>query len=120
MLPNTCLKYQECEDIHVEITQIFYNANCTQKYIFVEKYFDGWDPKIHSPRNYLRSFYVDALIDKCDTKNNYPLTMFQNGISKKTRSSYKGTMNDGTPLTSSGSEMASKEGKNRRSTFEKN
>ena len=45
--------------------------------------------------------------------------MFPNVISKNTRSSYKGTMNDGTPLSSSDSEMASKVKKNRHFTFEK-
>ena len=44
--------------------------------------------------------------------------MFRNGITKNTRSSSKGTMNDGTPLSSSDSEMTSKVKKNRRATFE--
>ena len=38
---------------------------------------------------------------------------------KMTKSSYKGMMNDGTPLSSSDSEMASKVKKNRRAIFEK-
>ena len=45
--------------------------------------------------------------------------MFRNGISKNTRSSYKGTIKYGTPLSSSDSEMASKVKKNLRSLFEK-
>ena len=101
----------------MEIKQDFYNAYCTQKYVFVEKYFESWDPKIHGPRNYLQSFYVANLIEGWGTKKHYPLEMFQNDISKNTISSYKGTMDYGTPLSSSYSEMASKIKKNRRSTF---
>ena len=47
------------------------------------------------------------------------LKCFEMVSQKKTRSSYKFTMNNGTPLSSSDSEMASKVKKNRRSTFEK-
>ena len=108
MLPKTWIEYQQYADLHVDITQNFYNAYSTQKYIFVEKDFDIWYPKIHGPRDYLQSFYVAALIDECGTNNHYPLAMFQNGIPKNTRSSYKGTMKDGTPSSSSDSEMASK------------
>ena len=104
----------------MEITQNFYNAYCTQKYFFAEKYFESWDHKIHVPCNCLHSLYVAALIEECGTEKHYPLAMFQNGISKNTRSSYKVTMNDGTPLSSSDSEMASKVKKNSRSTFGKN
>ena len=43
--------------------------------------------------------------------------MFRNGILKKTSSSYKDTMENGTPPSSSDSEMASKEKKNLRSKF---
>ena len=56
MLPIHWLEYQEVPDVIVEITQNFYNAYCTQKYFFVEKYFDSWDPKTHGPCNYLQSF----------------------------------------------------------------
>ena len=57
-----------------------YNANCTTKYFFVDKDFEGWDPKIHGPRNYLQSFYVAALIDECGTNKHYQLAIFRNGI----------------------------------------
>ena len=63
MLPKTWLEYQQYANVHVDITQNFYNAYCTQKYCFVEKYFESWDPKIHGPRNHLQSFYVAALIE---------------------------------------------------------
>ena len=79
-----------------------------QNIFYAEKYFESWDPKIHGPCNYLQSFYVAALIQEYGNENHYPLAMFRNGISKDTRSSYKGTMNDGTPLLSSDSEIASK------------
>ena len=80
MLTKTWLEYQQYQDVRVEITQNLYNAYCMLKYIYVEKYFESWDPKIHSPRNYLQSFYVDALIDECGNDKHYPLAMFQNGI----------------------------------------
>ena len=56
MLPINWLNHQEVPDINVEIAQNFYNAYCTTRYFFVEKYFDIWDPKIHGPRNYLQIF----------------------------------------------------------------
>ena len=89
------------------------------KNVFVEKDFNSWDPKIHGPRNYLQSFYVAALIEECGTTKHHPLTMFRNGISKKTRSSYKGTIKDGNPLSYYDPEMASKAKKNCCATFEK-
>ena len=108
MIPKTCLEYLQYGEVDVNITENLYNYNCTPKYCFVEKYFEIWDPKIHGPRNHLQSFYVAALIDECRTNNHYPLAMFINGIYEKTRLSYKVTMNNGNPLSSSDSEMASK------------
>ena len=92
----------------MEITENLYNANCTPKYFFVDKYFESWDPKIHGLRNYLQSFYVAALIDECRTNKYDPPAIFRNGIYKKKISYYKYTMNNGTPSSSSDSEMASK------------
>ena len=123
MLPKTWLEYLQYEEVDVEIPENLYNANCTPKYFFVDKYLESWDPKIHGPRNYLQSFYVAFIIDKCRTNNHYPLAVFRNGISKKTRSSYKVTMNDGTPLLYSDSEIESKINKsvvkNCHATFDK-
>ena len=79
MLPINWLNYHKVLDINVEIAQNFYNAYCTPT-IFVEKYFDSWDPKIHGPCNYLQIFYVAALIEECGTNKHYPLAMFRNGI----------------------------------------
>ena len=116
------LEYLQYEEFDVEITENLYNAKCTPK-TFVEKYFESWDPKIHSPRNSFEGFHMAALIEKCGTNNHYPLAMFRNGLSKNTRSSYKGTIKNGTPLSSSDSEMASKIQKtfvkNCRVTFDK-
>ena len=69
----------------MEIKQNLYNAYCRQKYVFVEKYFENWDPKIHGPRNYLQSFYVATLIAKWGTEKHDPLAMFRNGVLKNTR-----------------------------------
>ena len=76
MLPINWLEYQEFAGVNVEITQNFYNAYSTQKYFFVEKYFEGWDPKIQGPCNYLQIFYVAALIKEFGTEKHYPLAMF--------------------------------------------
>ena len=97
MFPKNWLEYQQYEEVDVEILENLYNANCTPKYFFAEKYFESWDLKIHVPRHYLQSFCVAALIDKFGTKKHYPLAMFINGIFKK-RTSYKGTINYGTPF----------------------
>ena len=66
-----------------EIYENLQNAYCTPLEFFVEKIFDNWDPEIHSPRNYLHSFYLAALIKKCGGKKHYPFSEFCNGISKK-------------------------------------
>ena len=120
ILTKTWSEYLQYEEVDVDIQEILYNANCTPVYFFVEKDFESWDPKIHSPRNYLQSFYVAALIDKCGTNNHYPLAMIRNGISILTRSYYKVTMIDLTPLLSSDSEMASKTNRSFKISFVKN
>ena len=67
---------------------------------FSEENFDNLDPKIHGPRNYLQSFYLAALIQKCRGKTHYPFSEIRNGISiKRTRSSYNERMNNGTSLS---------------------
>ena len=91
-----------------------YNAYCKQTLFFVEKDFEIWDPRIHGPCKYLQSFYFAALIEECCTEKYYPLAMFRNGILKKTRSSYKGTIDNVTSLLCYDSEMASKEKNNLR------
>ena len=55
------------------------------------------DTRIYGPRNYLQSFYLAALIQKCGGKSHYPYAQFRNGISRKrTRSSDNETMNNET------------------------
>ena len=73
------LNYHEVTDVNVDIDHNFYNAYC-MPIRFVEKYFDSRDPKIHGPRNYLRGFYVAALIEEYRTNKNNPPAMFKNGI----------------------------------------
>ena len=60
--------------------KIYIMPTVRQICFFIEKDFEGWDPKIHGPRNYLQSFYVAALIDECRTNKHYKLAMFRNGI----------------------------------------
>ena len=60
---------------------------------------------------------MDAPIDECGINKHYPLEMFRNGISKKTRSYYIGMMENGIPSLSSDSAMTSREKKNFRATF---
>ena len=88
-----------------------------RQYLFGEKYSESWDPKIHGPHNYLQIFYVAAIIDKRRTTKHDPLEIYRNGITKYTRSSVTGTMNDGIPSTSSDSSMTSKRKNNSRDTF---
>ena len=119
MLTKTSLEYQPYEDVHVAITKNVYNSYYTPTYLFIDKCLESWYPKIHSPCNYFQRFYVAALIEYCGTENHFLPEKFRNYISKKTRSFYKVTIKNGTPLSSSDSEMASKIKKNRRATFEK-
>ena len=111
MLPIIWLNHPEFPDFNVEIVQIFYNAYSTPKSFFVEKDFDSWDPKIHGPCNYLDIFYVAVLIDKCGTIKHYPLAMFLNSISKNTRSSVTGKIDNRIPPSSSDSVITSKKKK---------
>ena len=83
MLPINWLNHCKVADVNMDILGNFLKAFRTPKLFFVaEKDVNSWDPKIHSPRNYLQIFYVAVLIDKCGTMNHYPLAMYQNGISK--------------------------------------
>ena len=52
-----------------ELYENLQNVYCTPLEFFVEENFDIWDPKIHGPFNYLQSFYLAALIQKCGEKN---------------------------------------------------
>ena len=73
------LNHLKVPDVNVDILDNFYNTYCTQKYFFIEKYFESWDPKIHGPHIYLQNFYVADIIDKCGTTKHYPLAIYKNG-----------------------------------------
>ena len=60
--------YLQFETIGEEIYENLQNAYCTTLEFFFEMFFDIWDPKIHGPRNYIQSFYLAALIQKCRKK----------------------------------------------------
>ena len=105
MLPINWLSHREVTDVKVDIVKSLYNAYFTPKSFSFEKYFDNWDPKIHSPHEYLYSFYVASLINKYGTTKHYTLAIFRNGIPKNMRSSGRDKMNDGIPSSSSDSSM---------------
>ena len=111
MLPINWLNHHKVSDVNMKIVQNFYNAYCTPKPFFVEKYFDGWDSIVHGPCNYLQSFYVAAFINKCGTTKHHPLEMFLNGIRKNTRSSVTENMDDVIPSSYSDSAMTPKKKK---------
>ena len=69
ILPSKWIYLLKYETIGDEIYENLQNAYCTPLEFFVEKHFDIWDPKIHGPFNYLQSFYLAALIQKCGEKN---------------------------------------------------
>ena len=55
MLTINWLNHHEDPEDNTYIVQNFYNAYCMPN-VFVENCFNGWDYKIHSPRNYPQSF----------------------------------------------------------------
>ena len=117
MLPINWLNHHVAPDVNVEIVKNLYNAYCTPKSFFVEKDFDSWYPKTHCPCNYIQSFYMESIIYKCGTTNHYQLKMFQNGISKHTRSSITGNIDYGIPSSSFDSAITPKKKKNRHAMF---
>ena len=74
------LKYEYFSD---KIYDNIQNASCTPIKFFVEENFDSWHPKTHSSRNYLQSFYLAALIQKCGKKNNIHLQSFEMLVQEK-------------------------------------
>ena len=64
------------------LCKIYITPTVRQNHFFVEKYFDSWDTKIHGHSNYLQSFYVTALIDKCGTTKKIHLQCLEM-VSKK-------------------------------------
>ena len=80
MPPINWLDYHEVPDVNAEIAKMFLQCLLYANIFFAEKYFDNWDPKIHSPCNCLKGFNVASLIDEYGTNQHYPLAMFRNGI----------------------------------------
>ena len=105
-MPSKWIYLLKFEKIGDKIHENLQNAYCTPLEFFVEENFENWHPKIHGPCNYLQSFYLDALIQKCREKTHYPYAEIRNGISRKrTRSSYNERMNNGTSSSSSDYEI---------------
>ena len=76
---------------------------------FVEDNLVSWHPKTHGPRNYLQSFYLDALIHKCKSKKQYPYAEIQNFTAgRRTRSFHKESDTNGTFSSSSDDEFTLK------------
>ena len=65
ILPSKWIYLLKYESISDEIYENLQNASCTPIKFFVEEHFDSWHPKTHGPRNYLHSFYLADLIQKC-------------------------------------------------------
>ena len=71
--------------------------------------FDSWHPKTHGPRNYLHSFYLAALIQKCREKDLYPYAEIRNlTAGRRTRSFQKENHNNGNSSSSSDDEFTPK------------
>ena len=64
ILPSRWLFLPKFDKIGDAIHEKFQNASCKSIPFFVEENLDSWHPKTHGPRNYLQSFYLDALIHK--------------------------------------------------------
>ena len=77
ILPSRWLCLIQFETIGEEIYEKLQNTYCTPLEFFVGKFFDNWDPEIHGPRNYLLSFYLAALIQKCRKKSIIHLQSFE-------------------------------------------
>ena len=102
LLPSKWIDLLKYQNIGDEISENLQNACCMPLVFFVEENFDNWHPKIHGPRNYLQSFYLATLIQKCGGKKHYPFAEFRNVILRKsTRSSHNERMNNGTLSLSS-------------------
>ena len=92
----------------MDITETLYNANCTPKSFLLRNISRVGIPKSTVLVIFFGVFMWPISLMNVGPIKDYPLETFRNGISKSTRSSYKGKMNDGTPSSSSDSEMASK------------
>ena len=71
------------------IHEIFPNASCTPMHFFVKENLVNWYPKTHGPRNYLQSFYLDALIHKFWGKKQYPYAEIRNLLQAEGQDHYR-------------------------------
>ena len=81
ILPSQWIALLKYEDFSDGIYDNFQNASCTPIKFFVEENFDSWNSKTHGPRNYLQSFYLTALIQKCG--KNIHLQIFEMLVQEK-------------------------------------
>ena len=68
ILHSRWLYLLQFEKIGEKIYENLQNSYCTPLEFFVESFFDIWDLKNHGPCNYLQTFYLAALIQKCGEK----------------------------------------------------
>ena len=97
MLPSRWISLLEYDIIGDAIRENLQNSCCTPIEFFVEENIGNWHPKTHGPRNYLQSFYLDALIHKCRGGKQYPYAEIRNLTGNRmTRSFQKDSDNNGT------------------------
>ena len=107
-MPSRWLCLLLFETIGEEIYENLQNAYCTPLEFFAEKNFDIWDPEIHGPCNYLQSFYLADLIQKCGGGSLSICRYSKWYFKKRTRSYYNEMMNNETYLSSSDYETTPK------------
>ena len=108
-MPSRWLFLLQFDKIGDAIQEFSQNARCTPTKFFVEENLYSWHPKIHGLCNYLQSFYLSALIQKCGGKKHYPYAEFLNVSSRKiTILSHKESDNNGTSSLSSDNETTPK------------
>ena len=76
-MPSKWIDLLKYENIGDEIYENLQKACCTSIEFFGEEKFDNWHPKTHGPCNYLQSFYLAALIQKCGGESIIHLQSFK-------------------------------------------
>ena len=77
ILPSKWIDLLKYESISDKIYENLQNSSCTPINYFVEENFNSWHPKTHGPRNYLQSFYLAALVQKCGKKSIIHMQSFE-------------------------------------------
>ena len=75
--------YYNLKSLVTKFMKKFQNASCTPIKCFVEENLVSWHPKTHGPRNYLQSFYLAALIQKCGEKLIIHMQNFEIALQEK-------------------------------------